>query len=132
MFGRPISGKKLKQFIPTINRAGTFRSVMRVQGMGDLNACAIAQRVHEQILEKANCLKPVNKLVYGIPVPSSPLWEGVFIDDHVVVFKVPRSQFKHTDVGPDVSVINNSVQVYEDVDGLVRAEEKEIRYAEQN
>ena len=64
-----------------------YRPAMRVLGMGDTNACCIAQGVHEHILEQNGLLSPETKLVHGSPVPQSELLEGAYLDDLLVCYK---------------------------------------------
>ena len=62
-----------------------YRACFRVLGMGDRNACDIAQATHEAVLEKAGLLGSSTKLVYGDHAPTSNIWEGVYLDDLLVV-----------------------------------------------
>ncbi len=64
-----------------------YRPAMRVLGMGDTNACCIAQGLHEHILEQSGLLSPQTKLVYGSPVPQSELLEGAYLDDLLICYK---------------------------------------------
>ena len=63
------------------------RAAMRVLGMGDTNACCVAQGVHEHILQQQGLLLPETKLVYGTPLPDSVLLEGAYLDDLLVVLR---------------------------------------------
>ncbi|CAE7541178.1 unnamed protein product, partial [Symbiodinium pilosum] len=51
------------------------RACFRVLGMGDVNACDIAQATHESILRKAGLLEPESVLVFGRSAPQSNIWE---------------------------------------------------------
>ncbi len=53
--------------------------------MGDLNAVGIAQRVHEDMLKTAGCLNPEEHLRCRFPPPRAKTWEGLYIDDHLIV-----------------------------------------------
>ena len=66
-----------------------------VVAMGDHNAVDVAQQVHESILEKGGCLLPTGKLTYGFALPAGDVLEGAYIDDRLVVGRVPRGS------GPD-------------------------------
>ncbi|OLP74447.1 hypothetical protein AK812_SmicGene46011, partial [Symbiodinium microadriaticum] len=70
------------------NPAQDYRLCFRVLGMGDKNACSIAQATHESILKRHGLLKAEHKLVYGDPVPTDPLWEGIYLDDLLITLKV--------------------------------------------
>ena len=64
-----------------------YRACFRVLGMGDRNACDIAQATHEALLESAGLLTHSTKLIYGEPLPPGPIYEGVYLDDLLVVQK---------------------------------------------
>lgn len=64
------------------------RACFKVLGMGDVNACDIAQAVHESVLKREGLLVPETTLVYGHPVPDGPLWEGIYLDDLLITMKV--------------------------------------------
>ena len=63
------------------------RLCFRVLGMGDCNACDIAQATHEAVLQSAGLLGDDTKLVYGKPVPRGSVWEGAYLDDLLVTYK---------------------------------------------
>ena len=114
----------------------SYRVAMRVLGMGDTNACCIAQAVHEHVLEKEGLLKAENKLVYGEPIPQSSLFEGAYLDDLLVAYKksmpcpVPTDgSFEPPaaqDDDLDVQQIRRAEQAYEAA-GLRRAIHKSFR-----
>ena len=60
--------------------------------MGDQNGVCIAQATHEAILEESNCMRPAERLQYGAPVPLGSTWEGLYIDDHIVIQKYSRER----------------------------------------
>ena len=60
------------------------RACFRVLGMGDVNACDIAQATHESILRKAGLLEPESVLVFGRSAPQSNIWEGIYLDDLLI------------------------------------------------
>ena len=64
------------------------RLCFRVLGMGDLNACDVAQAVHEAVLRKHGVLDPANTLRYGEHVPESDLWEGTYLDDLLIAQRI--------------------------------------------
>ena len=62
-----------------------YRLAFTVVCMGDLNAVDIAQEVHHQLLVDAGCLRGGDELVFGTTVPSSLMWDGLYIDDHIII-----------------------------------------------
>jgi len=61
-----------------------YRVALCVQGMGDKNGVAISQAVHEAILQLFGCLKEGQWMRYKRGTPLGSVWEGAYIDDHVV------------------------------------------------
>lgn len=84
--GRRVAPELVQYF--GFNPAVPHRACFRVLGMGDVNACDIAQAVHEAVLKREGLLVPETTLVYGHPVPEAPLWEGIYLDDLLVTYKV--------------------------------------------
>jgi len=72
-----------------------YRLAFTVICMGDLNAVDIAQEVHHQLLVDAGCLKGGDELVFGTTVPSSLLWDGLYIDDHILISVGSKAQITH-------------------------------------
>lgn len=77
----------------------------RVIAMGDLNAVDIAQQVHLEILKDCHCMKEGEVLAFKSPLPASHCFEGLYIDDHVVVQVLPnrknrtrRQKFRDEDI----------------------------------
>lgn len=112
------------------------RMAMRVLGMGDINACCIAQGVHEHVLQTHTVLSPQSKLVYGEPLPDSRILEGAYLDDLLVVHRmatgapIPQDgSFQPPPVqdgDADVQQIAKAEQAYEAA-GLQRAPAKSFR-----
>ena len=67
-----------------------YHLCLNVLAMGDLNSVDVAQATHEAVLSASGCSAAVEKLEYGKPVPRSSVWEGVYVDDHLVVGIVPK------------------------------------------
>jgi hypothetical protein len=63
---------------------------LSVVGMGDISGVDIAQTVHEDVLRRGGCMLDAEKLTYGRPVPLASTWEGAYVDDHLVVHRLPR------------------------------------------
>ena len=59
--------------------------------MGDTNAVDIAQTRHEAVLRRCGGLAQENVLRYGYSVPSSKNWDGLYIDDRILVAVVPHT-----------------------------------------
>ena len=108
-FGRRISGKAAAQL--GLDPNGRFRLALRVLGMGTANAPDVAQCVHERLLLQHGCLAEGTVLRYRQPLPTGPLLEGVYLDDHLVVGVVPRNQLRSSD-GPDLEIIRRSHAAY--------------------
>lgn len=110
------------------------RACFRVLGMGDVNACDIAQAVHEAVLRKEGMLLPDTTLLYGQPVPDGPLWEGIYLDDLLVTYKMDVGQVVTPDFEPpemapsdaDALRMAAAERGYEQA-GLHRAEHKAFR-----
>ena len=75
--------------------------------MGDLNSVDIAQNIHECLLQASSCLQADHWMQLGKPLRGHHLFEGVYIDDHLVAAVVKRPDV-HKAVGPDCDIINKS------------------------
>ena len=111
------------------------RMCLRVLGMGDTNACDIAQATHESILQSKGLLGTDTRLEYGQHVPPGDIWDGVYLDDLLVVMKcladrpIDPSTFKPpAATGDDLDMKRMAVaeQAYAEA-GLLRAEHKAFR-----
>ena len=60
--------------------------------MGGVNAVDVAQQVHQGALRKHGCMKSDNVLQYRFPLPTGDCIEGLYIDDHLVVGVVLKSE----------------------------------------
>ena len=116
-----------------------YRLAISVVAMGDHNGCAFAQAVHEWILEQGGLMKPEQVMRYGRPPPLGSLWEGTYIDDHLLVQRldIARSQCTRgcscqscTEHGapPDVPALEKLEKAYESFD-VAQSTSKRIRYA---
>ncbi len=54
-----------------------YRLAFRVWGMGDVNACDVAQATNEAVLARGGALPPNSQLKWGDPSPEGDLWSGV-------------------------------------------------------
>ena len=57
--------------------------------MGDHNACEFGQSVHLAVLRASGCARESELLRLREPVPRGDLVEGIVIDDHGLVYKIP-------------------------------------------
>ena len=111
------------------------RMCLRVLGMGDTNACDIAQATHESILKRAGLLTSDSQLIYGESAPTGDIWEGVHLDDLLVVLKClanepidPKTFVPPAPAGSDADLqrIHHAEMAYSQA-GLLRAEHKAFR-----
>jgi hypothetical protein len=86
--------------------------VLRVWAMGDHNSVDVAQTLHEEVLRKAGCLDEESHLKYRKPLGPGPVYEGVYIDDHVVVAKVDKARAHETEGSEDQRRIEASRAAY--------------------
>ena len=70
--------------------SGAVASLWGVVPMGDGNAVSLTQEAHANILSAGGCMRPDDLLVYLRPPPNGDVAEGVMVDDHVVLGRVPR------------------------------------------
>ncbi len=120
--GKPLSGKDYVEFGAECDRS--YLLAIRVVCMGDVNAVDLCQSVHEQVLHDCDCLREAETLKYRHSVPLTPVWDGLYIDDHIVSLVVnrqehprvrrPRQQLR------DEKIMTDSREHYEQV-GLPRS-----------
>ena len=113
-----------------------YRAAMKVLGMGDLNACDIAQAVHEHVLRVHGLLFPETTMIYGEPIPQGDVLEGAYLDDLLIVgklrcrFPIPLDgSFKPPIAKPqdaDLQQVHKAEQAYLNA-GLARALHKSFR-----
>ena len=86
-FGRRIRGEDFTDFggSPGVN----YRLCLIALGMGGHNSVDIAQEVHEQLLRNVGLIVEEKVIRFGKPVPQTSIIEGVYIDDHIVVARLP-------------------------------------------
>ena len=132
--GRRVDPKLVK--LSGGNPAVPHRMCMRVLGMGDRNACDLAQAVHTHILQSNGILQTQNTLAYGEPVPEEDLWEGIYLDDLLITFRhridrpIPLDGTfvppEPAGSDPDVKHVRQAEEAYVQA-GLSRAEHKAFR-----
>ena len=114
--------------------------------MGDGNAVSFSQEAHANILSAGGCMRPADLLVYLRPPPLGDVAEGVMVDDHVVLGRVPRDASREDalaalqrleaaddatvqEAGGDVGVLARSHRAYARA-GLGPKEAKAVRFAD--
>ena len=66
--------------------------------MGDLNAVDIAQQVHLEVLKDCHCMRPEEVISFKEPLPATHCFEGLYIDDHIVMQILPKKGLRSRDV----------------------------------
>ena len=95
--------------------------------MGGLNAVDIANETHWQILAGKGLMRKEDVLLYGDALPVSDVLEGLYIDDHIVMAIVPKSELSSS-FGRDKDIIDASHEAYREAK-LPRAPEKGFGFA---
>ena len=62
-------------------------------------------------MSASGCSAAAEKLEYGKPVPRSSVWEGVYVDDHLVVGIVPKHVMDDK-AGREIDLIQESRSGY--------------------
>ena len=124
-FGRPFIGSMFPSL--GLEPHKEYVACMDVLGMGDLNAVDIAQQCHEEILKSFGCMRESIVLRYGSPFPLGELWEGLYIDDHVVIAMVPTEKL-HALEYEDIDIVRRSHQAYA-AHGLPRSLDKAFGFS---
>ena len=126
-FGRAFTGKDAVALGGRADR--TYHLALAVWAMGDLNAVDVAQCTHESILRKHSCLRAGESLHYHGAFPEGPVYEGVYVDDHVVVAVCPKDRFHDPHVCQDQERIEAALEGYREA-RLPVAPEKSFRMQE--
>ena len=110
-----------------MRKSRTWQPCLGALPMGDLNAVDNAQVAHVNVVRSSRGLRDENMLRYRAPLPRGPVYDGIVVDDRVVVTKVPRRVDRRT---PDdvADVIEQAQPVYEAA-GLKAKESKRVRQA---
>ena len=102
----------------------------RVIAMGDLNAVDLAQQVHLEILQDAECMKPGESLMFKEPLPASHTLEGLYIDDHIITQILPKKKYRRkSDTYRDEELLAKSRSQYKH-HGIPTSENKVFAKAE--
>ena len=133
-FGRRVDPKLLAEagFDPAV----PHRACLRVLGMGDVNGCAIAQATHEAVLRREGLLDRGSALIYGEAVPNHRVWQGAYLDDLLITYRLALAQKVALDGSfrppaplpqdPDVVLTKAAEHAYQQAN-LSRAEHKAFR-----
>ena len=124
--GEPVSGALFREF--GCDPDQDYMVAFRVVVMGDTNACDIAQQTHLEILRDAGCMDPGETLVYATTVPPGAFWEGLYLDDHVMISIEKRGVIDDPSLLRQRKVREASIRAYQDAK-LERSEAK--AYTEQ-
>ena len=111
--GRPLEGNKLLRFGADPQRR--YYIALKTIPMGDLNGVCVAQGTHEAILREVGCLRGSETLQSGVPTPVGSTWEGLYIDDHIIVQKVAKGASDSSSALRDDEILAASRQHYKDL-----------------
>ena len=95
--------------------------------MEDLNVVDYAQLAHMNRVRSSGGSRDETLLRYRAPVPRGPTWDGVVVDDRIVVEEVPKRGCAARAV-ENVDVIDRAQPAYAKA-GLTAKESKRIRRA---
>ena len=60
--------------------------------MGDLNTVDVASAAHENVFVRKGLFPKSEKMMHGHRVPQGKMWTGLYIDDYLLLFRVPRGR----------------------------------------
>lgn len=123
-FGRRLPQSLVKEYGGDPRVA--YRLAMTIVPMGDHNAVDLAQAVHLQVLRDGGAMQEEDLVEWGRPMPLGPIFEGLYIDDHVVAAIVGRDNMGENH-GRDREIIEASHAAYERA-GLPRSPEKSFGF----
>ena len=110
-FGRVFSGNEALELGGDPEKR--YHLALRVWGMGDLNSVDVAQCTHEGILESGGAFSRERQMVYGRPLPRQKVFQGIYIDDHLIFGVVPRSRVNDPEAADDTEVVAKTRSCYE-------------------
>lgn len=93
--GESIDGQGFEKFGGVAGKK--FVLSFRVIPMGDLNAVDIAQQVHLEVLKDCHCMRPEEVISFKEPLPATHCFEGLYIDDHIVMQILPKKGLRSRD-----------------------------------
>ena len=92
-----------------------------VLGMGDHNSVDVVQGLHVDMLTTGGATPADGCMEYGLPLPLSETYFGVYTDD-VIVAQVLPNRLLAQNTGPDVSVTQRVSSIHEKYDVEVSAD----------
>ena len=123
-FGRRITGAEALRWGGLSHQS--YRLGLTVWPMGDLNAVDVAQMTHESILRHAGGLSSHEVLRYGDAFPRGPVYQGVYVDDHVVVGICDSAEVNNPEAIHDCALLDQACRAYEEA-GLPVSDAKKFR-----
>ncbi len=70
----------------------------------------VCQKVHEAMLEEADCLKAHERLDFKLPPPAGRTWEAAYADHHVVVQRLSFTELHDQASLRDTQIVDSSVE----------------------
>ena len=110
--GRVIAGSQAVELGGSFDKR--YHVALVAFGMGDLSAVDIAQRTHERVLERFDCMREHEHLEFGKPSPESvggAIWEGVYVDGHLISGVLPKCLLGNLH-GEDMELLERSRAAY--------------------
>ena len=122
LVGRRLRGEDLPDH--GVQAGELYYLSLDVWGMGYGNSVDVAQ--HVSVLQSQNCLYDFECLERSMSVPKGRTWEGVYIDDHLVLQKVKKHELGAESLR-DNELFAACAQGWMKAN-LRRAPEKEVRF----
>ncbi len=69
-----------------------YFACLKVWAMYDHNSVCVAQMVHEDVLTTAGAWRPDAAMRYGTPLGPGPFYQGIYINDLLLLQKVRKGQ----------------------------------------
>ena len=91
-----------------------YHPSLETSAMGDLSSVDAAQTVHENVWREGGCLDPSHHMQLGRPVPRGKLWEGLYVDDHLILAILPKSDVAKP-VGSYADLLTASIAHYKKI-----------------
>ena len=111
-----------------LDQDALYYACLRVWGMGDHNAVCVAQSVHEDVLTTAGAWNRDTAMRYGVPLGPGPFYQGIYIDDLLLLQKTPKHKVGDPAAGEDSVVLGKARAGYAKA-GLPTATGKSFEYS---
>jgi hypothetical protein len=125
--GPPLETQELEALGVSVPVAGRMYACLRSPAMGDAKVPDIAQLVHQWLLRRRGLMPSDEWMQYGRPSPAGRVWQGVYIDDKVLL-AVLRRAHREADLQEAKALVMQTEKAYAD-EGLTRHAGKEVRGA---